>query len=297
MTQIQTATVLANRCAEVDTCPASAASTLLVVLLTSVLTLPWMSCGGRVQSAGSTPDGSDTIQRTDFLEAVQTAICDGAEACCAATGRQRLAACKEQVERVWQPRLQHAEQVGASYDPARAALCVSELKFEWLGCASRKQAVSTSDDACARVFSSPEPRKRPGESCTGAMDCEQPVEASVLCTVVDTPPGTCVRHDWGTEGAPCGGTEGAVSPACRAPFVCGASHTCQRRFRAGEICVSLGSDGCESGWVCHRDAGDTCVKATPIGAQASTQYECEGYCLVNGRCRVCPDLPIQLYCE
>lgn len=254
-------------------------------------------CGGRVQPNDEEPPGSQ-VPRASFLDAVQTAICAQAEQCCPKAGLRRHEQCRAQVQTVWQPKLDHADQVKASYDPIQAGTCVAELKAEWAACAPTKLSTPRSEDVCARVFSAPAPRQMLGAPCLSTMDCEQAQDVAVLCLVVGgSLPGACIRHQLGTEGARCGGAEGQLNAECQAPFICGTNHTCQQRLRMGERCTDFKSDGCAAGSVCDAESSGVCVPALPVGSAAVVDSECEGYCRVSDTCRICPDLPIWLYCE
>lgn len=254
-------------------------------------------CGGRVQTNDEEPP-SRQIPRASFLDEVQSAICTQAELCCATAGLRRHQQCRAQVQTVWQPKLDHADQVKASYDPVQAGICVAELKAEWTNCAPTKLSTSRSEDVCAHVFSAPAPRQVLGAPCFSTMDCEQAQDVSVLCLVVGgSLPGACMRHELGTEGARCGGAEGQLNAECQAPFICGTNHTCQRRLRGGERCADFKSDGCAAGLVCDAASSGVCVPALPFGSAAAVDSDCEGYCRVSDTCRICPDLPIWLYCE
>lgn len=268
-----------------------------ICLALTLATGSW-DCGGRVQPNDDEDPPRSQVPRANFLEAVQTAICDAAEGCCAKAGRRRHAECRAQVQTVWQPKLDHADEVNAIYDPVQAGICVAEMKTEWTNCAPNKVSTSRAEALCARVFSSPAPRQVVGAPCFATMDCQQDQGVTVLCLIVNGSfPGTCMRHELGAKGARCGGAEGDLHAECQAPLICGADHTCQERLGPDEPCRQFKSDACALGLVCDAESSGVCVPALAVGAAASADSRCEGYCRVDDTCRICPDLPIWSYCE
>lgn len=257
------------------------------------------ACGGRLQEASAEQSAPQPLELTQFLPALQKAICDGADECCAASGWKPLPSCRDNVATVWQPKLDYAREIGATYDPTQAARCAELLADEWKACRSRKVSSSRADDVCSSVFRAPGQLAKPGEPCTHAMDCQKDESSPIYCLKLNNAQlGACTRHLLGTEGAPCQGVSGSIDSECLAPFVCGAANTCIQRARLGESCAGINADACVTGAVCSRNGSLECAPAKPIGAPCGSDQDCDDYqCAADGTCRIRPDLPLELYCQ
>lgn len=259
------------------------------------------TCGGRVERDTNDSTTTNLPALSELVPTLKKAICDGAVHCCDRAGWQRHPDCEGNVALSWQPIVDHAREIGAAYDAAQAARCVSQIKREWSKCSSRKVESSASDDLCALVFEAPAPRKQPGETCFSAMDCQQGDTMRVYCLKFNGSEfGTCTQHTQGAEGAECGGIHGSIDAECAAPFLCGADKRCHPRLNERESCGALKTDECAAGLACDPndpEAAFVCRHATPVGSPCSTDVECDDWRCINGVCRVVPDLPLALYCE
>lgn len=267
-----------------------------------LLPLLVLDCGGRV--ADSSPPEVDPLPAAltvnEFLPRLQDAICRSADACCERAGFVPAVDCRSAVRAHWQPIVDRAKGIGATFDAAQALNCIANHQTEWSACASIKVQASTTDSDCGKVFVAPSPRSLLGAACLASMDCNQAADETVICFRIGTElgvTGVCLRNLQSGSDEICGGANGTTNANCLAPLACAADLRCHPRAKLRESCSDLGGDTCETGSVCDVGGSRLCKRAFALGEPCTRDSECENFACLGGSCRVYPDLALSWYCQ
>jgi len=238
------------------------------------------SCGGKATVA---PPDESRVSEADFCAAMAHAECDGLGSCCRLAGHVDVDPdCYAKVLAATEKQVDAARAAGARYDDEAGARCVAARAEMSTQCLTYK-GPADGLDACNQVH-------RGGNGGVGdACDwwtCAESAEGPTTCLTQVSASGAqsrCVVTIVAADGEPCGSSAERFAE-CASGLIC-SFEGCRPFVPLGEPCVEGATgDLCEPGATCDFTETKRCVAANAPGEACSSQFECEGYSCVQGRC-------------